>query len=93
MANVISRCTHMNLALEATEMAPHHPVSQGKLTDLPQKQKDLIKKLYNSEDVLLYSLPVGNICVPTLSEEETDGDVFTHVMYGKVCNIFNYAFL
>ena len=77
----------MKLALKATEMAPQHPVSQQDLSELNHSQKALVAKKYNDRDLVLYTLPGGNICVPTLSED--DGDYqYTHVMNGKVSTIF-----
>ena len=71
-------------ALEATEMAPQHPVGISSLSDLNKHQKDLVQKMCEGDNVVLYSLPGGNICVPTLSEDNTDGFIFTHLMNGKV---------
>ena len=81
----------MTQALKATEMAPHHPIKQDSLTDCTQRQKDLMKKIYKDEDVLLFSLPGGNICVPTLNEDGSNENAFTHVMHGKVSRLIRYS--
>jgi hypothetical protein len=71
-------------ALKATEMAQQHPVSIKSLVDLNQDQKDLVKKRCEGDNIVIYSLPGGNVCVPTLSEDDRDECLLTHVMHGKV---------
>ena len=90
MVTYVFRCYHKKQALQATEMAPQHPVSQQDLSELNPSQKALITKHYNDKDLILYTLPGGNICVPTLSED--DGDYqYTHVMSGKVSTSLQVA--
>ena len=73
-------------AEEANEFALSHSVCQEELTELTQSHKDLIKEIYKEEDLVLYTLPGGNICVPTLSNDEEKFS-FTHVLDGKVSTI------
>ena len=71
----------MKEALKATEMATQHQVKISSLTDLNEKQKELVIKQTKGEIIVLYELPGRNICVPTMSEDDIS---FTHVMKGKV---------
>ena len=71
----------MKQASTAMEMATKYPISQESLSDLSEKQKDMVKRIYNDKDVMIYDLPGGNICVPTM---EDDIEAYTHVMRGKV---------
>ena len=76
-------------AEEAREFAPSHSVCQEELTELTQSHKDVIKEIFNEEDLVLFTLPGGNICVPTLSSGEEKFS-FTHVLNGKVSTITNH---
>ena len=42
----------------------------------------LVKRIYSDKDVVIYDLPGGNICVPTIVQDGIDS--YTHVMRGKV---------
>ena len=71
----------MQQALKAIEMATQYPISQESLSDFSEKHMGLVKRVYNDKDVVIYGLPGGNICVPTL---EDDNEGYTHIMHGKV---------
>ena len=78
----------MNQAIKATEMAPQHLLNINSLSDLSDKQKELILKRSQGENVVLHTLPGGNICVPTLSEDADAACTLTHVMNGKVGSFY-----
>ena len=65
-------------------MAPQHPIDQNCLDELSDAQRDLIKHKFNDNNLVVYSLPGGNICVPTLGAVDLVEDSYTHVMNGKV---------
>ena len=79
----IHRCYHLSQALLATEIAPQYHVRQEDFDDLSQPHRDLIKRLHHDSDLVLFTLPGGNICVPTHSEDGEDYP-YTHVINGKV---------
>ena len=72
----------MKQASIAMEMATQYPISQESLSDFSETQKDLVKRIYSDKDVVIYDLPGGNICVPTIVQDGIDS--YTHVMRGKV---------
>lgn len=73
----------MELALTATVVAPQHAIPIASLKDLSESQERIVKRDYK-DSVPIYSLPGGNICVPSLSEESAADGPHTHVMDGKV---------
>ena len=77
------RCAHKLEALKATEMATQHQIDQSSLEELNDAQKHMIKQKYGDNNLVVYSLPGENICVPTIISEDS-GDSFTHVKSGKV---------
>ena len=68
-------------------MAPEHKISQNSLGELSDAHKDIIKQHFGEKDIVVYSLPGGNVCVPTLETTESE-DSFTHVMNEKVGLLF-----
>ena len=74
----------MQQAIKATEMATHHLLNINSLSDLSDNQRELILKISQGENVVLHTLPGGNICVPTIYEEADAACGLTHVMNGKV---------
>ena len=91
MVTLRFRCFHKKQALKASERAPQHPVRQQDLSELSPPQRDLVTRHYNDKDLILYTLPGGNICVPTLSEDGGDYE-YTHVMNGKVSTSLQIAY-
>lgn len=73
----------MTQALTASEMARQHSISQDSLVELNHSQRELIRRTSAENDLVLYTLPGGNICVPTLLQESGDSQ-YIHVMKGKV---------
>ena len=65
-------------------MALQHPINQNCLDELTDAQRDLIKHRFNDNDIVVYSLPGGNICVPVFGMGDMEEDSYTHVMNGKV---------
>ena len=66
-------------------MATQHQIAQNSLEELSDDQRHMIKQKYGDNDLVVYSLPGENICVPTLvTEDEDSSDNFTHVKSGKV---------
>ena len=80
---VYCRCAHKLEALKATEMATQHQIAQSILEELTDAQRHMIKQKYGDNNLVVYSLPGENICVPTIITEDS-GDNFTHVKSGKV---------
>ena len=75
----------MEQALKASEQAKKHRVLISELKEISADQKKLIKSRSSNDELVLFSLPGNNVCVPTFPESGgTEAVNFTHIMNNKV---------
>ena len=81
----------MKQASNTSEVAPRTSLCIENLDGLNEEQKTILRTYSSNKAIDLYSLPNGNICVPSLTEDVSDCP-FVHVMNGKVIIVsFSYS--
>ena len=80
----------MERAQKASQQAIESSIQVSTLTELSKEQQDLLKKHCTDGSLVIYSLPGGNVCVPTLSPISKSCPTvgFTHVKDNKVKSYF-----